>query len=1088
MKRTINLLSLAGGTLAILLFILLLWPWSDAAAAPDFPAGQERAVALNLDRDSFDGVPREERLNQARDWLLFTAAFGIGLTSEEISQHLGTFPAVRRGFLEPVSNFEYGEARSCPVGDGRVIALIPAGLSTEARAGMLAGAADEQRSRSGERPESLLVFEYRINLEEDSGTLKLAETVDGSTLYTEQAGYFEADIGGASDLQDFLSRVDCLTYAKKSDGWLWDSFSLGGRKVKGREHRGVRLEDVVALWNLEADSKRSLVEGKDTLFSLNPKGHLLEATYEPSLKGTSVGMTLFYTDLLAKLLAVDYLKGGSTAFVEGLGVEASLPGAAVHLRQFQSAPDVKVWLGPRSRYFRILNGGEELAFAGNVTELQASSHDSAESAKPPSPHAQAFVEWWRGRREKIAAFEPEYSRLEEIMKWGLLVAWEGDSEYGSQHLRFLSDVQIDRSHTLTNWVKRQAGLKFKDIDKLGFVTQLGSASGEWLTRPFFILPGTKDAKGKVSGAILRGKGGRGGGGGRGKGTSSGGKHGKGVSPGGGEGTHTSGADVPTYKRIFEGGAGADPSKPFAHEGVKVETAGNRVVSSVAHDHRAGTRLVGTHGIVANHLEVENVHVNSGREAVIVTKVGGTELGALRVGQSQNGFEVGWQSRDFDAGEAVARRLSATSEPLVNSLFVDPTVETVLSLPGEEAYLVKMVGANRWVKMAEGEMSGNLADGWHEQVTDYAAGQRNIKLRWAEGREVAAQIESLGFLGVPTGEAPGAALIEVTNIPPAAEHTETVVFRSGGDVIEAARDKRTGTIYFDTKKLPPHFRDAPRRLRKLVSQSSFDDQLAIKLRGGDLTGTIKELEADPQRFKALTEGQLRDGLLDTNRLVAAGHYEKAFLQLDSMIEIYGPRPELTLLRGVAQLSRQHPQLADTLVEVSQRRGLREPHAFYDELNERLRARGVVPEGVFLGGGAQPGFHYKVANLAGGETVAPQAVSGAKALVYVQDDPGLNSIDWNVSVSNVMASPVTGRFGRIIRLPQGDVSRFQPTLIYAPDGVTQFKPVGRARTAPRVRVRNLNRCPENAERGKEGCKEAAKEQEEPKEVILVLAAKQ
>src|SRR5204863_1662558 len=63
------------------------------------------------------------------------------------------------------------------------------------------------------------------------------------------AGYYEAQITTRQDLDDFLRKVDDLTYAKSDDG-----LTLGGRKIKSYTYPTIQVEDVAALWQANTNT------------------------------------------------------------------------------------------------------------------------------------------------------------------------------------------------------------------------------------------------------------------------------------------------------------------------------------------------------------------------------------------------------------------------------------------------------------------------------------------------------------------------------------------------------------------------------------------------------------------------------------------------------------------------------------------------------------------------------------------------------------------------------------------------------------------------------------------------------------------
>ena len=68
---------------------------------------------------------------------------------------------------------------------------------------------------------------------------------------------------------------------------------------------------------------------------------------------------------------------------------------------------------------------DALLFGRNATRVYAASSNPLAPGQESEPNAAsaAFLAWWDRHYEAIAAFEPEYQRLNEIMKWSLVVSW-----------------------------------------------------------------------------------------------------------------------------------------------------------------------------------------------------------------------------------------------------------------------------------------------------------------------------------------------------------------------------------------------------------------------------------------------------------------------------------------------------------------------------------------------------------------------------------------------------------------------------------------------------------------------------------------
>src|SRR5262249_20840343 len=120
-------------------------PQHTSVRAADLPVGARRNVELAADEPSLQDMNERERVDQYLDWLLFTAVAGLRPSPEEYSKIFFDLPPSRAGYMRPVGSFEFGETRSRLIGDGQVLALIPAGRSPAQRKDFLASIADEHR-------------------------------------------------------------------------------------------------------------------------------------------------------------------------------------------------------------------------------------------------------------------------------------------------------------------------------------------------------------------------------------------------------------------------------------------------------------------------------------------------------------------------------------------------------------------------------------------------------------------------------------------------------------------------------------------------------------------------------------------------------------------------------------------------------------------------------------------------------------------------------------------------------------------------------------------------------------------------------
>lgn len=222
------------------------------------PIGQPQTIDFEMDKGTRMRLTPRQRKDQLRDWLLFTVVSNAGLEADQVNRVLFDVPPVRFGHVQAVAHFEYGETRTCVLGDGEVIALIPKCEQKERR-DHLASIADEQRKTLGAIPDELLVFEYELEPEKLLGTLTRLENVPGRDAYTARYGYYETRAQNLEDFQRFMAAVQDVTYVHREGNVL----TLGGRKLLSRKYRGFRVEDVAAVWQ----AQKKLIKKRDSVFA-----------------------------------------------------------------------------------------------------------------------------------------------------------------------------------------------------------------------------------------------------------------------------------------------------------------------------------------------------------------------------------------------------------------------------------------------------------------------------------------------------------------------------------------------------------------------------------------------------------------------------------------------------------------------------------------------------------------------------------------------------------------------------------------------------------------------------------------------------
>ena len=218
--------------------------------------------------------------------------------------------------------------------------------------------------------------------------------------------------------------------------------------------------NVVALKALETQTQK-IHRGKTT--------HGFQfARYDGALKGTEVGMTLFYTDLVAKLWTLNYADSTPIQQIyDFLPVtQAATKISSIYKNELSKNLGSRLWFDPQEKGYQKLNnnGSETLLFAPTAAKVNAKSNDPLnpqQGEKIATPRIQAFLSWWDRHYDEISKYEPQYQKLNQVMKWSLAIAWlERPNE--KDPLEFLSSVKVNQSNWFPTWAKsHKQQLKFQ---------------------------------------------------------------------------------------------------------------------------------------------------------------------------------------------------------------------------------------------------------------------------------------------------------------------------------------------------------------------------------------------------------------------------------------------------------------------------------------------------------------------------------------------------------------------------------------------------------------------------------------------------
>jgi hypothetical protein len=711
------------------------------------------------------------------------------------------------------------------------------------------------------------------------------------------------------------------------------------------------------------------------------------ARYDGDLQGTEVGMVLFYTDLLMKIW--DFNLGNSTleAGIKDFNPETRIPISSIYKQELEELPYARLWLGPNNEGFQVAAEGRNLIFARNATKIYAASSNPLKPGieQVADASSSAFLGWWNDHYDEVARYEPQYERLNQIMKWSLLISWLNQSKQNNQ-LSFLQGVAVKRDNWFPDWIKAQGGrLKFRHWEKVGFLKRgykgtktesmplLSSESFDRFRRRQYFSGGVSLAdkalfekriplatKSEISELVKRSN---------------------------------------LNYGFVKPQEGKLAFKTLDETKYSLKNL-NRNLSEVTAEAKAGTKFRSP--------DAELVMVNQGvtrrvsqtvSRIEIDTSIGGTELGTFSINKTGNGFTVGFQSLDIDTAHSLGLQLSRDKRPLDIALQNIETVESVLkSTKSSPDYFIKLSDSNHWLKLTE--VGGGGGSGppkppkdWQFLVGDLGDDSRNFRFSWIDDETKVKQLQESG---------------------------------------------NVKSVYSRTSE---------------GENPKFGDDL----RNRKYRQSAEDLVKDPVTFFVLKEKHFKIELKQVDRLLKAGKDTKAAKYLDSLIQFYGPKPNLMLRKAIVELRQGKLNVKRIVPKELGDDLLKSKDNFLDQINGRL----------------------------GKDDFNVRRIETDKAFIYIQDHPGLNNLDWNVPIEQSVPS---GSGARVYQIYPGDIGGVKLHLSGLGDtsasfhASTQFQGSNPANALRYINLGNINRG--SGERCNEENKDKANcPQEKPTYIVII-----
>jgi hypothetical protein len=204
-----------------------------------------------------------------------------------------------------------------------------------------------------------------------------------------------------------------------------------------------------------------------------------QARYDGGLVGTEVGMTLFYADYVAKNWVVGTGSGTPATQVPGFVADNAAKTPWSHCPTEAEAraggsEQGRLWFGQNDSAFRT--DPDAVSIGSEPTRLfvrveQGSRADGGANEADPDYTFGRGIRWWDRHYLDIADYEPQYQRLDQIMRWSGALDWLASTSTTADRPR-LPATDVTSDLTFTQWYQRHTELRERSAVR--FVHRQGS--------------------------------------------------------------------------------------------------------------------------------------------------------------------------------------------------------------------------------------------------------------------------------------------------------------------------------------------------------------------------------------------------------------------------------------------------------------------------------------------------------------------------------------------------------------------------------------------------------------------------------------
>jgi hypothetical protein len=616
------------------------------------------------------------------------------------------------------------------------------------------------------------------------------------------------------------------------------------------------------------------------------------ARYDGPLDGTEPGMVLFYTDLLAKLWALDYLESAPSRQVEDFQPLLKIDYSPIYKLEMEKLSNTRLWFGPRDEGFQKTETG--ILFAATATRVYAASSSTLKPGQEAEPNAASaqFLGWWDRHYEDVARYEPEYQRLNEIMKWSLLLSWLGERN-SMEKLAFLSadNVQVSHSAWFPDWARANKNLRFHFWDRINFYPRgykgVATESLPMLRSRAVLL--SSGIHGLIGGVSL------------------GSKNllaerpilSKEIDPL----LRRSNLNYGDFRYSAETGA-PETFTTFdktTYEFQKGLDEGNFIIKATA---KSGAKLRDIDSEVHNYAFEYGYRREPGGLAVEV-KSGDVPVGEFVVARKEGGFVAAFRSLDLERANhlaKVAERATESGGDVGLALAGRPGV--ISAVKSGDSYLVRTEGSPpRWLKISrEGAPEADIATGAQVRYASMGRGDTRLNLAWVADDQVSAEMANSEFVVLRRSgkDLPQGVSLEISNRgpPPSLGPGRPIDLNYDGIKVQGHQFGTDGPIYVDRKSLPSGIASDARLLSRpsFLSDGWHAEASFTAAERGDYRQAAKQLANAPDEFRSKYGAYRQHAEDNIDDMLGNGRRQEARSRIDEMLGAFGENPRLVERRN------------------------------------------------------------------------------------------------------------------------------------------------------------------------------------------------